>query len=103
MMKNKKAIKYLYDVNPFYVHFKKHFCPKCGAKLVLRYTSKIVNSKSAEAKDYDFHVGDTYFVGDVEFRTRYFFCSNCHTELSLQELKKHEKDTRKNNSKQSVY
>ena len=52
----RKAIKYIYDANPFYVHWKKHFCPKCGNKLELRYISKIVNSNSPEAKDYDFSV-----------------------------------------------
>ena len=56
----RKAIKYVYDANPFYVHWKKHFCPKCEQKLELRYISKIVNSKSAEAKYYDFSVGDTF-------------------------------------------
>lgn len=56
----KKAIKYIYDANPFYVHCKKHVCPKCGSKVELRYVSKIVNSKSPEAKDYDFSVGDTF-------------------------------------------
>lgn len=56
----KKAIKYISDANPFYVHLKKHVCPKCGSKVELRYVSKIVNSKSPEAKDYDFSVGDTF-------------------------------------------
>ena len=56
----KKAIKYIYDANPFYGHWKKYVCPKCGSKVELRYVSKIVNSKSPEAKDYDFSVGDTF-------------------------------------------
>lgn len=81
--------------NPFYVHWKKHFCPKCGKKLELRYISKIVNSKSSEAKDYDFSVGDTFFVGDVEFRTRYFHCANCHLDISFKEMKKYEKSKQK--------
>lgn len=87
----RKAIKYVCDSNPFYVHLKKHFCPQCGKKVELRYFSKIVNSKSPEAKDYDFSVGDTFFVGDVEFRTIYFYCSNCRFDISFQEMKKHEK------------
>ena len=91
-MKNKKAIKYIYDTNPFYVHFKKHFCPKCGTKLKLQYISKIVNSKSQEAKNYDFSIGDTYFIGDVEFRTRYFYCSKCQLNFSFQEMKCYEKN-----------
>ena len=91
----KKAVKYIYDANPFYVHWKKHICSKCGGKVELRYVSKIVNSKSPEAKDYDFSVGDTFFVGDVEFRTRYFYCPNCLLDISFQEMKKFEKDKQK--------
>lgn len=94
-MKSNGAIKYIYDASPFYVHWKKHFCPKCWEKLELRYISKIVNSNSTEAKDYDFSVGDTFLVGDVEFRTRYFYCPKCRLDISLQEMKKFEKDKRK--------
>ena len=91
----KKAIKYICDANPFYVHWKKHICPKCGGKVELRYVSKIVNSKSFEAKDYDFSVGDTFLVGDVEFRTKYFYCPNCLLDISFQEMKDYEKGNRK--------
>lgn len=91
----KQAIKYIYNANPFNVHCKKHICPKCDSKVELRYVSKIVNSKSPEAKDYDFSVGDTFFVDDVEFRTRYFYCPQCLLNISFQEMKKFEKDRRK--------
>ena len=87
----RKAIKYIYEANPFYVRWKKHFCPKCRKKLELSYTSKIVNSNSPEAKFYDFSVGDTFFVGDVEFRTRCFHCATCQLNISIKEMKKHEK------------
>lgn len=90
-MKHKRAVKYLYQANPFYVHWKKHFCPKCWKKLELRYVSKIVNYNSPEAKDYDFSIGDTFFVGDVESRTRYFHCANCQLDISFREMKKYEK------------
>lgn len=90
----KKAVKYIYNASPFYTHWKKHFCPKCGNRLDMRCLSKIVNSKSSEAKDYDFSAGDTFLVGDVEFRTKYFHCSNCQLNISLQEMKKHEKGAR---------
>ena len=86
-----KAIKYVYDANPFYVHWKKHFCPNCKKKLGLRYVSKIVNSNSEEANKYDFSVGDTFLVGDVEFRTRYFHCLNCQHDFTFREIKKHER------------
>lgn len=91
----KKAVKYIYDANPIYVHFKKHYCPNCAKRLVLRYVSKIVNSKSLEAKNYDFSVGDTFFVGDVEFRTRYFYCSQCDLEISFKDMKTYEKRLKK--------
>lgn len=94
-MKSKGAIKYIYDTNPFYVHWKKHFCPKCGKKLYLRHTSKIVNSKDSDAKDYDFSVGDTFFVGDVEFRFRYFHCKDCQFDISFKAMKEYEKGRKK--------
>lgn len=91
----KKAIKYVYDANPFYVHCKKHFCPKCGNKMDLRYVSRIVNSKSPESNNYDFSVGDTFFVGNVEFRTRFFFCNGCQSCISFKDMKKYEKYMKK--------
>lgn len=87
----RKAVKYIYDANPFYVRWKKHFCPKCKTRLILLHTSKIINSNSEEAKEYDFSVGDTFFVGDVEFRTGYFHCSGCQLDISFQEMKKYER------------
>lgn len=39
---------------PFFVNLKKHYCPVCGEELQKIKVSKIVNSKSEEAKDYDF-------------------------------------------------
>ena len=87
----KKAVKYIYDANPFYVHFKKHFCPNCHKRLQISYVSKIVNSKSSEAKKYDFSIGDTFLVGDVEFRIKCFHCIDCRLDISFQEMKKQEK------------
>lgn len=87
----KKAIKYLYDANPFYIHFKKHYCPKCGIITKLSYISKTINSKSPEAVNYDFSNGDTFLVGDVEFRTRCFYCSSCDLNISVKEMKAYEK------------
>ena len=90
-MKKKIAVKYLYNMNPFYVHWKKHYCPKCKNKLTIKYKSEVVNSKSPEAKYYDFSVGDTYFVGDVEFRTSYFHCDKCGFSIPFSEMQKLEK------------
>lgn len=92
-MKSKNAVKYLYNVNPFYVHWKRHYCPECGTRLKTAYDSVIVNSNSPEAKDYDFSIaaGDSYLTGDVEFRTSYFKCPKCEFVISFDEMKKLEK------------
>ncbi|MBQ8767824.1 MAG: hypothetical protein IJZ16_13590 [Clostridia bacterium] len=86
-MKNKKFI----GESWFYTYFKKHYCPKCGAKLKVQKVSKIVNSNSPEAKEYDFSLGDTFLMGDVEFFYNVFSCSTCSTQYSVKEMKKLEK------------
>lgn len=87
----RSAVKNIYDASPFYLHCRKHFCPQCGKLLELKLSSKIVNSKSEEAKNFDFSVGDTFYVGDVEFRMRYFHCAECKMDISVKEMKEHEK------------
>lgn len=88
----RKAIKYIFDANPFYVHCKKHFCPKCGKKLELRFANKNVNSKSSEAKDYDLSLSDTFLQGEIELRIMNFYCVNCRIFISFQEMKKYERN-----------
>lgn len=85
----KNAIKYTNN-NLLYSRLKKHYCPECGSKVELGYISKIVNSNSPEAKNYDFSSGDTFLCGDVEFRTRCFYCSNCKANISFKEMKDYE-------------
>lgn len=87
----RKAIKYICDANPFYIHWKKHYCPKCATRVELCYRSKIVNSRSSEAKNFDFSIGDTFLVGDVEFRIRYFYCPRCNLDISISNMKNYEK------------
>lgn len=94
-MNKRIAVKYLYNANPFFVYFKKHSCPKCKAKMELRDYGKVVNYYSPKAKDCDFSVGDTVCKGDMDFRTRLFFCPECHYEISLQDMKQLEKTKNK--------
>ena len=94
-MNKKVPVKYVYNANPFYVHFKKHYCPECNNILKIKYYSKIVNSNSLEAEFYDFRIPDSKFVGDVEFKTSLFFCPNCNYEIPFDEMKKNEKGKRK--------
>ncbi|MBE6900068.1 MAG: hypothetical protein E7479_05310 [Ruminococcaceae bacterium] len=76
---------------PFWVKFKKHYCPVCKNFLTPIKSSKIVNSKSEEAKNYDFSSGDTYLTGDVEFIQTEFLCTACGKTYSLQEISENEK------------
>ena len=77
--------------NPFWVRFKKHYCPACMNLLTTTKSSKIVNSNSEEAKDYDFSFGDTDMIGNIKFIWTEFLCAACGKTYSLQEIRENEK------------
>ena len=79
---------------PFWVRFKKHYCPTCMNLLTTTKVSKIVNSNSEEAKDYDFSSGDTYMIGNIKFIWTEFLCDACGKTYSLQEIRENEKKTK---------
>ena len=76
----------------FYTIFKKHYCPVCRTKLFRIRVSKIINSNSLEAKNYDFSLGDTYMIGDVEFIWKEFYCPICKKRIPIDEMKQIEKN-----------
>ena len=71
------------------LYFRKdHFCPDCKTKLEKVPVSKVVNSRSPEAKDFDFSMGfDSYAVGDIKFTWDEFECPNCKKHLTVNEMK----------------
>ncbi len=75
----------------FYTKLKKHYCPQCGEQVSCVKVSKIVNSKSSEAKNFDFAVGDSFMSGDIKFIWKEFYCSNCKIKISVDEMKQIEK------------
>lgn len=77
--------------NPLFVWLKKHYCPACGSELMKVKTSKIVNSKSEEASEFDFQSADTYMIGDVKFIWTEFKCPHCGKQISVEEMKMVEK------------
>ena len=81
--------------NPFYVNLKKHYCPICGKLLSKTKVSKIVNSNSQEATNFDFHTLDNYSLGNVKFIWTEFRCSACSKSYTIKEMKKHEKSKEK--------
>ena len=76
----------------FYTKFKKHYCPVCGTKLTRLKTSRIVNSKSPEAKKYDFTLGDSYIDSDVEIIWKEFYCQICKIRIPIDKMRQIEKE-----------
>ena len=82
--------------NPFYVNCKKHYCIDCGEQMTKIKVSKIVNSNSPEAKNFDFHTVDNYMIGDVKFIWIEFQCPKCKRQFTIEEMKRIEKRMHKN-------
>ncbi len=76
---------------PFFVHCREHNCPLCGGKLRKEKASRVVNSKSEEAKDFDFAICDTHAIGNVRFIWTEFRCDACQRSFRVNELYRHEK------------
>ncbi len=73
---------------PLLMEWGKHFCPVCGEVLQKVKISKIVNSQSEEAKDYDFSTpgGDGYMIGDVKFIWTEYSCGKCSKRYSVNDI-----------------
>ena len=77
-----------------YTRFKKHYCPHCGVRLKCVNVSRIVNSHSKEAKNFDFTFVDSFLVGDIEFTWKEFQCPKCLQQFSVQSVKKMEREAK---------
>lgn len=76
--------------NPFFIYFKKHYCPCCGKKLVRQKVSEVINSDSEEAKNYDFEVADITVKGNMKFTHIAFHCTSCQMDYSIKETKEND-------------
>lgn len=76
--------------HPFFVKYRTHYCPDCKEKLKKINISKVVNSRSKEAKEHDFEFpsGDGYMIGNVKFICTEFHCPNCEKNYSVDYLYK---------------
>ncbi len=79
------GIKY-FNNDVFYM-MKKHYCPDCKTLLKKVKVSRIVNSKSPEAKNFDFSDVD----GNVKFVWKEFECSECKRHITVSEMREIEK------------
>ena len=73
--------------SPIFLHFKKHYCPACNSELKPTKVSKVVNSKSEEAKNFDFSAGDVYMLGNIKFIWTELKCMDCNCTYSIKEMK----------------
>ena len=80
----------------YYLFIKKHYCPTCQNLLERKKREKIVNSRSPEAKHYDFSADDgVHAIGNIKFITYYYECLRCQTIYETPELQWLEKTKRK--------
>ena len=77
--------------SPIYVYKKLHKCPICDNRIIPKKINRTINSKSIEARSYDFSCGDSFLVGDVEFTLFLFYCEYCNKEYEIKEIMKHER------------
>lgn len=79
---------YIRKYNDVFYFRKDHFCPDCKTKPETVSVSKVVNSGSPEAKDFDFRMpGGRFMVGDIRFTWDEFECPNCKKHLTVNEMK----------------
>jgi uncharacterized protein YlaI len=94
--------KRIYD-DVIWVNLRNHFCPDCDEIVNVTTESKVVNSKSPEAKNYDFsHGADTNLVGNINVTWTVFECPVCKRRFSVKEMKQIENDEN-NKRPQSAY
>ncbi len=86
-MKKLNGYKFNCD-HAFYVYLKKHYCSACGSKLMRKKISKIINSQSPEAENYDFSDVDGYCIkGNIKFTHIEFYCNQCNKHYTIKEAK----------------
>jgi uncharacterized protein YlaI len=80
--------------SPFWVNLRNHFCPDCDKIVNVTTESKVVNSKSPEAKDFDFSdaCGEINLVGNIKFTWTVFECPVCKRRFRIEEMKRIEKE-----------
>ena len=71
---------------------RKHYCTYCNERLEKIKTKTVINSKSEEAKNYDFSFpgGDGFLIGNIKFIRTAFRCNKCDKTYSIKEVKEND-------------
>ncbi len=81
-----------YFNNDVFYLMKKHHCPVCNILLKKVKVSRVVNSKSSEAKNFDFSGVDGWMWENIKFIWKEFACPNCKRHITVKEMKEIEKN-----------
>jgi ribosomal protein L37AE/L43A len=77
--------------DPFFVLFKKHFCPLCDEIMFHKRVERTAEAGSPEAKEYAIGPPDVSMFGTVKFSIIVFVCSNCDEEFTVRAMIRYEK------------
>lgn len=88
-MEKFKNVKRIYT-RPFFVHFKKHFCPSCGERLYAIRESRIATPYSDDYRNFDFYTNENLKVIWTELR-----CSKCKRNYQINDIRNYERTLKK--------
>jgi len=75
---------------------RKYYCPICWKTVQVRVKSQIIDTKSEEAKNFDFPVFEGgAVVGKVKFVWDVFYCASCDKEITITEMREFERETKR--------
>lgn len=74
--------------SPFYVNFKKHYCPQCKTLLRVVRASKTVWTDTPETEGMSFSmIGGVYQSGKVKLIWKEFECPQCCQRITVEKMK----------------
>lgn len=79
----------LSSLNPIYIYFRRHNCPKCRSKLVIE-SEAIVNKQTDGSNHFKIAMSETRFVKNVVLERKVFECPECSFSISLSSLLEYE-------------
>lgn len=87
-----------YMPHPFFVLFRKHFCPNCGGVLKRIRMERITASGTLEAKQLcEYHGVYPFNRGDFKIAWYVFECNQCSRSYSINKMYKLYKDGKRKN------
>ncbi len=75
--------------SPFYIRFRKHYCPECNLVLNIVKVTKVVKNGTEEARrmGVDGCIGRTYFPGNTKVIWNEFECPKCTRRISIEQMR----------------